>query len=185
MKRRRLLQSLVASPAAAAAAQAATPPPPAPQAASAATEQFPALKVTAPDAATDGVIYFFSPEQFAALTRLCEAIAPAGPNRPSAVEASVPAFLDFLVGQSPAAIKALYRHGLDRLVRDGVNDASLAALKDSWSYAGPTDALAKFLLQAKNDILQATMNSREWAAAQARVSRRAGMPTGYFWRHVD
>ncbi|MBM3793548.1 MAG: gluconate 2-dehydrogenase subunit 3 family protein [Acidobacteria bacterium] len=184
MKRRRLLQSLMASPAAAAAAQAATPPP-APQAASPATEQFPALKVTAADAATDGVIYFFSSEQFLALTRLCEAIAPAGANRPSAVDADVPAFLDFFIGQSPAATKALYRDGLDRLVRDGVAGASLSALKDSWSCAGPADAFARFLQQAKNDILQATMNSREWAAAQGRASRRDGMPTGYFWRHVD
>jgi hypothetical protein len=88
------------------------------------------------------------------------------------------------VSQSPTAVQELYIEGLDRLAREGVNDRSLAPLKEPWSYTGPADRFAQFLQRAKLDILQAATGSREWAESLGR-GRRGSSPGGNFWRSLD
>ncbi|HVW11858.1 MAG TPA: gluconate 2-dehydrogenase subunit 3 family protein [Bryobacteraceae bacterium] len=129
---------------------------------------------------------FFTQQQLAALRRLSDMIMPSAGGAPSAPDAGVPEFLDFLVGQSPTPVKNLYRTGLDSLNTSKFKrafadlqaeqcDELLAPLRDAWTYEEPADPLAKFLRHAKADILTATMNSREWAA----YSGRSG--NGSFW----
>jgi hypothetical protein len=131
-----------------------------------------------------GLTGFFSKPQLEALSKLSDAIVPAIGDRPSASQAGVPEFLDFLVSQSPEDVQELYRGGLDRLAAGGVNERSLAPLKEAWSYAGPSDPYAQFLQRAKADIFQATVNSREWAESLGR-GRRGSTPSGYYWRTLE
>jgi len=87
------------------------PPQPSPPA----VEEIPVIESTMPDVAAITVASYFSPEQFAALRRLSELIAPAMNGAPGALEVETPEFLDFLLGESPADRQALYRTGLDEL----------------------------------------------------------------------
>jgi len=172
---------MLALPAMAPTAAGAPPPP---QAAAPPAEQFPKLALTAPDAAAAGVRRFFTESQYAALEKLCDAIWPPQSGGTFARDADVPAFLDFLISESGSELGEMYRNGLDRLSRDGVNAASLAPLKEAWTYAGPTDAYARFLVHAKEAILQATASSREYAEAASR-GRRGGGGLNYYWRSLD
>ena len=162
--------------AAAAAAQATAP--------LAASEEFPKLAIASMEEGAAGVVTFFTPGQLDALRKLGDLIVPAVNGRPAASEAGVAEFLDFLLRQSPAPVQSLYRDGLDRLMRDGVSERTLAPLKSAWTYQGPTDRFAQFLERAKMDIIQATTNSREWAEAQGR-GRRGNSPSGYYWRSLE
>lgn len=164
-------------PALPAAAQVASAPPPA-------TEQMPKLALESAEACGSGVPRFFTASQLEVLGKLADAIAPAYQGRPSARQCGAVGFLDFLVRESPAATQQLYRDGLDRLSRDGVTDATLAPLKQAWTYDPPADPFARFLLQAKQDILQATLNSREHSAALSR-GRRGAAGLNYYWRALD
>lgn len=123
------------------------------------------------------VLKFCSKAEFAALEKLSSAILPSVDGKPGALEAAVPAFLDFLVAQSPVPKQKLYRDGLARLMAG----ATLEALKDPWTYAAPTDPFKRFLREAKIDIVQATFNSREWI--EARSGGRGG--TGTYYLAVD
>ena len=60
----------------------------------------------------------------------------------------------------------------------------LAPLKEPWTYAAPADPFVRFLRAAKEDLIAATLNSREFAEAQtARGGRASGM--GTYWLPVD
>lgn len=193
MKRRRLLKSLAAVPAIPAAAQysSAGPSP-------AANSEFPALKETSPEAAAAPAFRLFNPQQAAALSRLAGLILPKSADRPGAIEAGVPQFLDFLLSQSDSSRQALYLNGLDRLNSDSRRahgkpfaelspDAAqplLKPLSEAWTYHSPTDPFARFLREAKDDILQATVNSREFAQSLARRSRSAA-GLGAYWPPLD
>jgi len=52
--------------------------------------------------------HFFTHQQFATLRQLCVLMMPALDGYPSAVEAGVPEFLDFLVGATPAGRQQSY-----------------------------------------------------------------------------
>lgn len=187
MKRRRILQSLAGLP-----ALAAVPPPLAAQNYAGATtpEAMPKITETAADAASDGVVRFFSKSQYAALGNLARLIMP--------VEADVPAFLDFLLSQTNAQRQTLYREGLDRLNHDAAArygkdfaalspqeaELLLAPLKAAWTYNPPADRFAQFLREAKADIVQAVMNSREYAQANSR-GRRGAQGLGSYWLPLD
>lgn len=132
---------------------------------------------------------FFTAAQSAALEQLCDAIAPATAAMPGAVAAGVPAFLDFLIGQSPAARQQMYRDGLDTLNVAGFGtanarevDAALAPLRRAWKPGG--EGQERFLRDAKDDILQATANSREWIAAASKRNRGA-RGLGTYWREIE
>jgi len=193
MKRRRLLQSLAALPALPAlpaAAQYSTSQP-------ATAPEIPKLAETAPDAAADGVRRCFSEEQLAALRRLAELLVPKVGDRPGAVEADAVEFLDFLLKASNANRQVLYKGGLDHLNAEAqklyqtpfakVTDAGakpiLAPLTAPWTYAPPADPYARFLREVKEDLLQATVNSRAYAQVASR--RRSGAGMNAYWLPLD
>ena len=123
-------------------------------------------------------------------------MVPASGGRPGAVAAGAPEFLDFLIGKSPAPRQRIYRTGLDKLESDAKHrfgksfpdltateaDSLLAALHQPWMHAGPVDELARFLEAAKEDILRATMNSREFLASGGQ-RRASGL--GTYWHAFD
>jgi hypothetical protein len=193
MKRRSLIQSLAGAPLAAALPQ----PAPAQEPARGASET-PKIATAAADAAATGVQRFFSADEFAALKRICELMAPAEGDIPGATEAGTAEFLDFLIGASPEDRQKLYREGLDHLnaeaqrrfgrrfadLADGDAASILEPLGEAWTYGGPASAFAKFLEAAKLDAVDATRNSREWSLARAKTSRRAG-GLGTYWYPIE
>jgi hypothetical protein len=184
MRRRRVLQSLAALPALAAL--------------DGQQQETPKLATAAADAVADGVRRYFSAPQYAALQKLGDLLVPAAAGRPNASQAHDAEFLDFLISQSPADRQSLYRDGLDRL-QSGAQArygkpfeqlsaeqavALLAPIEQPWTYAPPADPFARFLHAAKDDFIQATVNSREFAEAQTVAGRRApGL--GMYWYPVE
>jgi len=63
---------------------------------------------TVADVVATGDPHFFTHQQFATLRQLCVLMMPALNGYPSAVEAGVPEFLDFLVGATPAGRQQSY-----------------------------------------------------------------------------
>lgn len=182
MKRRHLLQTIVSLPALAAMPAVAQ------QSNAAEASEHPAIALTAPDGVAANATHFFRADEMAALDRLCVLMVPSTGGQPGAREAGVPEFLDFLVAQSPADRQNLYRTGIAALNQAAFTTLSadearavLAPLNAAWTYAGPSDALGRFLWAAKDDILRATINSREWAATSQR--RAAGV--GTYWLPVE
>ena len=168
MKRRTWIKTALAAPAVAAlpaAAQQQTP---------AQRDEFAKIEtVPSADRAGEPSLKFFSKAEYAALEGLAATILPSVGGKPGALEAGVPAFLDFLISQSPAARQKLYRDGLARLNAGG----TLAPLSEPWTYKPPADPFKRFLREAKSDILQAAFNSREWI--EARTGGRGGAGTYY------
>ncbi len=194
MKRRRLLQSLAALPAVGAI------PLPAQNASAlspSAAANF-AVTLTQPDGLALPNQQFFTAEQRSALVRLGEVLVPKAGDRPGAIEAQAAGFLEFLISQSPTDRQTLYREGLDRLnaqaktagasgfhsVNEDQAAAILKPLAGAWTYAGPEDPFAQFLIAAKDDFLRATINSRAYAEALAANSRGAA-GTSYYWFPVE
>jgi gluconate 2-dehydrogenase subunit 3-like protein len=210
MKRRRAIQSLMGLSAAAALPLPAFPqavketgqPVPAKEtsqpAPARAGEETPALEMTVADAAAPGAPRFFTAEQLSALRRLSGLIMPATGDTPGASEAGAAEFLDFLIGASPQERQALYRQGLDRLNSEAKNrhaklfadissvqaDTILDPLREPWTYKGPDDPFARFLLAVKDDVITATVNSREWVTTVSKRSRGAG-GLGQYWYRVE
>ena len=58
--------------------------------------------------------------------------------------------------------------------------AIAVVLLSACSTVQPSDPFAQFLLAAKEDVLRATHNSREFAAAMSRTSRGFS-GSGYYW----
>lgn len=178
MKRRHLLQSMAVLPAAAlpvpAGAQSSPPPP---------SDK---VDITALSPARAGrpVPRFFSEDQFTALERLADILMPGFNGRPGAKEARAAEFLDFLISDSPADRQQLYREGLDQLnaqarktqrqlfaaLSDQQAAPILKPLTDAWTYDGPADPFARFLIAAKEDVLRATYNTRG---------------NGYYWVRIE
>ncbi|BDC52127.1 hypothetical protein F183_A44420 [Bryobacterales bacterium F-183] len=190
MKRRDWLRNAITAPVGAAAVAAAgaaaqqqavaqTPPP--------TNSDTPKLTLTSIDAlGAPNRERFFAAAEFQALETLAKVLVPAYNGRPGAVEAGVPEFLDFLLSQSPADRQELYREGLSQLVAAGFStlDAAgqkkfLAPLEEPWTFAGPKDPLARFLRAAKDDVVQATFNSRDWAASSK--TRNSGGTSYYYF----
>jgi hypothetical protein len=171
----------------------AAPQKPAP----AAVEEFPVIEATVPDRTAAPVHRYFNVEQFAALKRLSETIAPAVNGIPGAEAAGAAEFLDFLLKESPPQRQELYTSGLDevnRRARQQFNvsfaetspaqtHALLAPLRQNWS-ADTSDQFALFLGTAKEDILQATQNSYEWIRVVSKRVRGAS-GVGTYWRSID
>lgn len=193
MRRRRAIQSILGLPALT-AFEGAAPARPLPQQA----DEIPKLTTVAGDAVGDTTAKFFSPPEMAALLRLGDLLVPATGGRPGASQAKAGGFLDFLISQSPADRQKLYRQGLDKLQSEAQRRSGkwfealsaheaeplLAPLKEPWTYAAPADPFARFLRAAKEDLIAATLNSREFSEAQAaRGGRAPGM--GTYWLPVD
>ena len=188
MQRRHVLKSILSLPAITAlpaAAQTKAPekpaelkPPP--------VEEVPKLQMTNAEAAVAGEApRFFSEKQFSVLVRLCGIMVPASAGKPGAKEAGVPEFIDFLIASSPRDKQELYRHGLDRIANANEQDIQtlLAPLQQPWAFEGPSDPFARFLIAFKDDVLHATVNSREWA--EASPGRRGARGIGTYWYALD
>lgn len=192
MKRRTVLRSLLSVPAIAVVPAEAF----AQQSNAAASSETPSTTVA--DAAADAVVKTFDQAQFSALRRLAEILAPTAQDTPGALESGAAEFLDFLIGVSPADRVTLYRGGLDRLNAEAhrryqksfaeitAEQAApiLAPLHAPWSYRSPADPFAKFLLAAKDDVLTATVNSREYIAVVSQRRRSAG-GAGQYWYPIE
>jgi hypothetical protein len=190
-----MLQSMAALPAAGLlrAQQPVVPPSPA----GPAVEEIPVIEATIPDMAAAPEHHHFNPEQFAALKRLSETIAPAVNGIPGAEAAGTPEFLDFLLSESPQPRQELFSNGLDELNRRARQQfkvsfseitpdqthALLAPLRETWS-TDATDQFTTFLRAAKEDILQATQNSYEWIRVVSKRVRGAS-GVGTYWRSID
>lgn len=159
----------------------------------------PKLDVVMPDVAGVPVTRFFSDAQRDALKAYADAVMPHIGDTPGAIEAGVPEFLDGYLAQSPADRQKLYRDGLDalnaRAVKMGKKAFSaltaeevgkvLAPLSEKWTAEGPKDAFGKFLIAAKTDIRNATVNSREYNAAGAASGGRRFGATGSYWKPLE
>jgi hypothetical protein len=188
MKRRRFIQALAVVPAAPALlAQQGAQQPPAPEAAP--------LDFAVAEEGAEGVLNFFSPRQFATLRRVCDLMVPGAQGSAGALEARVPEFLDFLIGDSPLDRKQLWAKGLDALesasqtrfskgfaATDATQaDALLAPLHQPWSSEPSADPIAQLLAVVKSDVRTATFNSVERNAGGAR--RQGG--GGLYWLPVE
>jgi len=198
MKRRSFFRTLVSAPAAS-ALLAQQQPQAAPGLPGRQTVEPPKLEATATDQAGDPVPRFFNAQQFAALSKVSEMLMPPLNGAPGAVEARVPEFLDFLIGESQADRQQVYGAGLDALnaeskrrfnkpfaeIGAGEADMLLAPLRAPWTYDPPSDPLANFLVTAKQDVRTATMNSREWNSAGGAAGGRRGFGgTGLYWNPI-
>jgi hypothetical protein len=200
MNRRTILRSILAIPGAAAvpAGILAQEPVQLPSPAKPAPSETPLTPTINADSLAETEIHTFKPEQFSALKRLGEILEPSSKEAPGANDAQVAEFLDFLIGQSPAAIVDLYRGGLDALnaqahqlygkAFDAVTEAEaapiLAPLREPWSYTPPAAVLPRFLRLAKDDVRRATLTSREYITVVSLRRRNAG-GSGQYWYPVD
>jgi hypothetical protein len=146
-------------------------------------------------ATTDSM--FFSPQQMATLERLADVLVPATAKHPGALQAETPAFLDFLIGHSPASRAHLYTGGLDWLDTQAKLkykkpfaklDASEAdALLKPWLRTWmqdhpPTELHADFINIAHADIRAATANSRAWSMQDDPGDESA---VGLYWSPIE
>jgi hypothetical protein len=159
------------------------PPPPAPVPWTVGlTPDTPVPKAQIAEAVAEGELKFFTPAQMATLTRLSDVLMPPIGSKPGAVSAGVPAFLDFLVGESPADRKAMYQGGLDWLDAESKKkysqpfakldavqaDSLLRPWLRTWmSDHPPLEKHADFVNVAHADIRAATVNSKPWSDAPA------------------
>lgn len=140
----------------------------------------PVPKAETADALAEPEPRFFTAVQMATLTRLSDVLMPQIDSKPGAVAAGVPAFLDFLVGQSPADRKQMYQGGLDWLDAESkkrykqpfakLDDEQVGALLKPWlrtwmSDHPPLETHADFVNVAHADIRGATINSKPWSDA--------------------
>ncbi|MEP7365200.1 MAG: gluconate 2-dehydrogenase subunit 3 family protein [Acidobacteriota bacterium] len=197
MRRRNLLRGAVLAPAAV-ALPAAIPAAAAPQYAAPSTEPTGAkVVVNAPSLVGEQRSAFFDAMELSALRALANTLVPAFNGMPGAVEAGVPEFFDFVIGESPAARQQLWRSGLheldaqslkvfgvrfDKLTTEQTGKI-LEPLKAKWTFYGPPDPFGKFLWEARAEMLQATLNSREYAESNS--GRRAAAASNYYWRSLD
>ena len=152
------------------------------------------------DTVADGELGFFSAEQIAALTRLCSLVMPAAGQKPGAMEAEVPAFLDFLLGHSPAERQQVYTNGLDWLNAESTarfhvpfaqtEEAQADQLVKPWLRSWmtdhpPTEQHAAFVNIAHADIRTATMNSKLWSDAADEKGDGKESAHALFWSPID
>ena len=140
----------------------------------------PAVQTVCPEDIAQAMPAFFTPTQRATLVRLSAVLVPPLNGHPGAIEAEVPAFLDFFVGKSLPDIQLLYRDGLDGLdaeakknhvkpfaeLSDAEVDEILKPRLATWMQDHyPAEQNKQFVAAAHHDILMATQNSPAWAAA--------------------
>lgn len=142
---------------------------------------------------------FFSPEQMSALTRLSDLMMPSLAGKPGALLAETPAFLDFLIGNSPASRKQLYAGGLNWLNDQSkrkygvpfakVDSTQADALIKPWLRTWmtdhpPTEPHANFINVAHADIRTATMNSKAWIATFGQADQD-WVTNGLYWSPIE
>ena len=131
--------------------------------------------------------------------RLCDVLLPPIGDKPGALQAETPLFLDFLIGGSPAARKQVYTGGLNWLdiesqkryrkafakLDDREADAILKPWLRTWmSDHPPTEPHADFVNIAHEDIRTATMNSKAWSDASSSDARGSN-EGGLYWYPIE
>jgi hypothetical protein len=144
-------------------------------------------------------VRFFTPLQMQTLTRLCDTLLPTMGNKPGAVQADTPRFLDFLIGSSPDPRKHLYSGGLDWLEKESQSryklpfarlsatqtDALIKPWMRTWmTDHPPTEPHADFINIAHEDIRTATMNSKPWNDA-ALAATQDWVTGGLYWSPIE
>jgi hypothetical protein len=144
-------------------------------------------------------IRFFTALQMSTLERLCDVLLPPLRNKPGALDAETPRFLDFLIGSSPAQRRRLYTGGLDWLETEAqhrygssfarLKPAQVDALIQPWLRTWmtdhpPTEQHADFINIAHEDILTATSNSKAWNDA-ASAARQDWVTGGLYWSPIE
>ena len=142
---------------------------------------------------------FFSLAQMETLTRLCEVLMPARGDKPGAVEAGTPGFLDFLLFDSASDRQKLYSGGLDWLESEAqqkhempfakLSDDQAGALLQPWLRTWmtdhpPTEPHTDFVNVAHDDIRSATINSRAWNTAPFTGIEQRGQQ-GLYWSPIE
>jgi hypothetical protein len=142
---------------------------------------------------------FFTSQQMATLTRLSDVLLPPIGNKPGAVQAETPLFLDFLIGSSPDARKHLYAGGLDWLDSEShhrfrvpfadLNHTQADAMLKPWlrtwmSDHPPNEPHADFVNIAHEDIRTATVNSKAWSDVTS-VGGQEATQVGLYWSPIE
>lgn len=141
--------------------------------------------VEAAEEAAIAQLRFFSPQQMATLTRLSDVLMPPLEDKPGALQARTPMFLDFLIGSSPEERRRVYSRGLDWLDAQSkkrfnmefarLTDQQAGELLKPWLRTWlndhpPTEEHADFVNIAHDDIRTATVNSKEWSVAPQKAA---------------
>lgn len=151
------------------------------------------------DGIAESELRFFTPGQMASLKRLCDVLLPPIGNKPGALQAGTPLFLDFLVGSSPETRGKMYTGGLDWLDAEAQKryrtsfatlngdqaDAVLKPWLRTWmSDHPPSEAHADFINIAHQDIRTATVNSRAWSDVPSTVAQQS-TAVGLYWYPIE
>ncbi|WP_109488758.1 gluconate 2-dehydrogenase subunit 3 family protein [Occallatibacter savannae] len=160
---------------------AAPPPPPAPVPwLLGLNAKTPMPQVAAAEEVAAAQLRFFSTQQMATLARLSDVLMPPVGEKPGALQARTPMFLDFLIGSSSGDRQKLYSSGLEWLNGESkkkyntefarLTDQQAGELLKPWMRTWlndhpPTEEHADFVNIVHDDIRTATVNSREWSAA--------------------
>jgi hypothetical protein len=205
MKRRDFLQSVVTIPAGAVLLEgpAAALPPSAPGtiaeqgAPPAAVAQEGVLRTAGADQVAGLTPRFLTRVQYATLQRLADLLFPAAPPNPGALAAQTPQFIDNHLAISASDRQRLYRDGLDDLAKQSQSrfkkpfadlraEEADAIVKPLFKVRGPMMSvveLGPFINRVLQDVRTVTMNSPQWAEAQAAAGNP--VPRLLYWRNVD
>ncbi len=153
--------------------------------------------------AADGVAEteasFFTETQLATFTRLSDLLLPPLGQKPGALQAGTPMFINFLIGRSPDARKQLYRGGLDWLDGEAMvkfrlpfaqvsarqGDTLIKPWLRTWmTDHPPTERHADFINIAHEDIRAATTNSKVWNDAGA-AAGQDWITGGLYWSPIE
>ncbi len=177
-----------------------TPPPPAPVPWTLGLNSATPIPTTEVlDAVAEAQMHFFTPAQIATLGRLSDVFVPPIGDKPGALAAETPAFLDFLIGSSLPDRKLMYQGGLDWLDTEAkrqfsvpfaqLETAQADRILQPWlrtwmSDHPPTTSHADFINIAHEDIRRATINSKAWSEAPAsRADEKT--PSGLYWYPIE
>jgi hypothetical protein len=176
------------------------PPPPAPTPWTLGLNPETPLPVTeTADGIAETVASFFTSTQLATFTRLSDLLLPPLDNKPGALQAGTPMFLDFLIGSSPTPRKKVYSGGLDWLDAEAKTKYKLpfaqlgAAQADTlikpWLRTWmtdhpPTEQHADFINIVHEDIRIATMNSKAWDDADV-AAGQDWVTGGLYWSPIE
>jgi hypothetical protein len=142
---------------------------------------------------------FFVPHQMATLSRLCDLLLPPIGNKPGALQAGTPLFLDFLIGASPTARQKMYTGGLEWLNEQALAkfkltfakldstqaDAILKPWLRTWmSDHPPVEIHADFINIAHSDIRSATVNSKQWSEVPS-VGAQEKTAATLYWEPIE
>jgi hypothetical protein len=154
---------------------------------------------TVAEGIAEAKLSFFTAPQMESFKRLCDLLMPASGDRPGAVQAGTPQFLDMLIGQSSEPRRKIYANGLGWLETEAqkryklpfskLDDGQAGALLKPWlrtwmSDHPPVEPHADFVNVAHDDIREATLNSEAWADSPS-AGAHGGTPTGIYWSPID